>query len=668
MSRRQRGGGPRRVRPERGDRDLPDHPGVADGRALRRLGGRRPAATCGASVPDVVEMQSEAGAAGALHGALQKGALATTFTASQGLLLMIPNMFKIAGELTPAVIHVAARTDRDPRPVDLRRPQRRDARPHHRLGDARRRLGAGGARLRARGPRRDAAVAGAVPALLRRLPHLARDRQDRRCSTTTTSRALVRDDDVLAFRAAGHDARRAGRARARPRTPTSSSRRARRANPFHLAVPGIVAARSWTSWPSGPAAATASSTTTARPTPSGSIVVMGSAAGARRGDRRRRWSPPASASACCACGSSSRSRPTQLVAALPPTVRVDRRARPHQGAGRGRRAALPGGASPRWPRRWTATSRRSRAMPRVIGGRYGLSSKEVTPSMIKPVFDELAGRAPEAPLHRRHLRRRHPPQPADRHRLPPPAPGRRGPGRVLRPRLRRHGRRQQELGEDHRRAHRPVRPGLLRLRLQEVGLGDRVAPALRPRADPLHLPHRRRRLRRLPPVRPARARSRSSTTPGRARRSCSTRPYRADEVWDHLPGRGAAHARRQATSTSGSSTPSRSPREAGMGSRINTVMQPCFFQLVGRAARRRGDRRRSRRRSRQTYAERGRAVVERNFAAIDRVARRPAPRRRAADARPASARSASTVPDDAPELRASRSPRCCSPATATCSR
>ena len=62
------------------------------------------------SIPDVVEMQSEGGAAGAMHGALQKGALATTFTASQGLLLMIPNMFKIAGELTPAVIHVAART------------------------------------------------------------------------------------------------------------------------------------------------------------------------------------------------------------------------------------------------------------------------------------------------------------------------------------------------------------------------------------------------------------------------------------------------------------------------------------------------------------------------------------------------------------------------------
>ena len=62
------------------------------------------------TVPTVVEMQSEGGAAGTLHGALQAGALATTFTASQGLLLMMPNMFKIAGELTPAVIHVAART------------------------------------------------------------------------------------------------------------------------------------------------------------------------------------------------------------------------------------------------------------------------------------------------------------------------------------------------------------------------------------------------------------------------------------------------------------------------------------------------------------------------------------------------------------------------------
>jgi pyruvate-ferredoxin/flavodoxin oxidoreductase len=61
-------------------------------------------------VPEVAEMQSEGGAAGAVHGALQAGSLTTTFTASQGLLLMIPNMYKIAGELTPTVFHIAARS------------------------------------------------------------------------------------------------------------------------------------------------------------------------------------------------------------------------------------------------------------------------------------------------------------------------------------------------------------------------------------------------------------------------------------------------------------------------------------------------------------------------------------------------------------------------------
>ncbi|MEJ2414468.1 MAG: hypothetical protein P8Y22_04265 [Sulfurimonas sp.] len=62
------------------------------------------------TVPDVIEMQSEGGASGAVHGALQSGSLTTTFTASQGLLLMMPNMYKIAGELTPTVFHIAARS------------------------------------------------------------------------------------------------------------------------------------------------------------------------------------------------------------------------------------------------------------------------------------------------------------------------------------------------------------------------------------------------------------------------------------------------------------------------------------------------------------------------------------------------------------------------------
>ena len=124
------------------------------------------------AVPEVVEMQSEGGAAGALHGALQKGALATTFTASQGLLLMIPNMYKIAGELTPAVIHVASRTIAT-HAVHLRRSQRRDGGPADGLGHALSGVGAGGARLRPGGPRRDAAVAHPLRPLLRRLPNLA---------------------------------------------------------------------------------------------------------------------------------------------------------------------------------------------------------------------------------------------------------------------------------------------------------------------------------------------------------------------------------------------------------------------------------------------------------------------------------------------------------------
>ena len=61
------------------------------------------------TVPTVQQMQAESGAAGAVHGALQAGSLATTFTASQGLLLMVPNMYKIVGELTSTVFHVASR-------------------------------------------------------------------------------------------------------------------------------------------------------------------------------------------------------------------------------------------------------------------------------------------------------------------------------------------------------------------------------------------------------------------------------------------------------------------------------------------------------------------------------------------------------------------------------
>ena len=86
------------------------------------------------TIPSVVALQSEGGAVGSVHGALQTGSLATTFTASQGLLLMIPNMFKIAGELEPAVFHVTAR---HPCAFHFRRSQRHHGLPLDRLGHAR---------------------------------------------------------------------------------------------------------------------------------------------------------------------------------------------------------------------------------------------------------------------------------------------------------------------------------------------------------------------------------------------------------------------------------------------------------------------------------------------------------------------------------------------------
>jgi pyruvate-ferredoxin/flavodoxin oxidoreductase len=92
------------------------------------------------TVPEVIEMQSEAGAAGTLHGATTRGALATTFTASQGLLLMLPNMFKIAGRTLAGRHPRGGPQRRHPRLCHLRRPQRRDGRPHHRVGPCWRRV------------------------------------------------------------------------------------------------------------------------------------------------------------------------------------------------------------------------------------------------------------------------------------------------------------------------------------------------------------------------------------------------------------------------------------------------------------------------------------------------------------------------------------------------
>ena len=290
-------------------------------------------------VPDVVEMQSEAGAAGALHGALQKGALATTFTASQGLLLMIPNMFKIAGELTPAVIHVAARTIAT-----------------HALSifgdhsDVMHARTTGWAMLAAGSVQEahDFALVAHAATLRARVPFLhffdgfrtSHEINKIAVLEEDDVRALVRDDDVLAFRARGLTPD-APVVRGTAQNPDVFFQAREASNPYHLAVPGIVQG-----------VMDELATRTGRqyglvdyhgaPDADRVIIVMGSASGAVE----------ETVDTLSRCRGAGRDAPYPPLPAVPrradhrraATYRaVHRGPRPDQGAGRRRRAPVPRG-------------------------------------------------------------------------------------------------------------------------------------------------------------------------------------------------------------------------------------------------------------------------------------------------------------------------------------
>ncbi len=340
-------------------------------------------------IPEVIEMQSEAGAAGVLHGAVTKGALGTTFTSSQGLLLMLPNMFKIAGELTPTVIHVAAR-----------------ALATHALsifGDHSDVMAArttGFVMLCASSVQEaaDFAAISHAATLETRLPFMhffdgfrtSHEVNTVWLPTSSHLKALVDEGCLSEHRARGLDPDRPV-LRGSAQNPDVFFQAREACSPFYAAAPGIVQAK-MDQW----AALTGRDYHLVdyhgAPDAERVIVLMGSGAGAAR----------ETVDALCASGERVgvvivrlfRPFPTeQILAAIPPTTRtlvvLDRTKEPGAPF-----EPLHGDVlSAMWhssPESW-ADGR----FPRVFGGRYGLGSKEFTPAMVKAVFDEATRDDPQ---------------------------------------------------------------------------------------------------------------------------------------------------------------------------------------------------------------------------------------------------------------------------------
>ncbi len=339
------------------------------------------------AVPKIIEMQSEGGAAGTLHGALTSGALATSFTASQGLLLMIPNLYKIAGELTPFVLHVAAR-----------------ALATHALSifgdqsDVMACRATGCALLAANSPQeaQDLALIAQAATLAGRIP-VIHFFDGFRTSHEVAKIAAVEPDTVAAMLDAGRIAAHRARAlspehpvlRGTSQNPDVFFQSRERANPWYDAFPqivqdamdcfGVLTGRRYKLFDyvgamdaerviilMGSGAETVHETVE-------HLLARGEKVGVLKVRLYRPFSPGA------------------LLDALPPSAKsvavLDRCKEP--GAD----------GEPLYKDVVTALAQAAAdaklAMPKVIGGRYGLASKEFTPGMVKAVFDELANPAPK---------------------------------------------------------------------------------------------------------------------------------------------------------------------------------------------------------------------------------------------------------------------------------
>ena len=339
------------------------------------------------TVPTVIEMQSEAGAAGAMHGALQGGAMSTTFTASQGLLLMIPNMYKIAGELTSTVFHVAARS---------LAAQGLSIFGDHQDVMAVRQTGFALLSSASVQEAQDFALISQVATMESRVPFLHFFDGFRTSHEVNTLR-LLSDDDLRAM--VPVELVRAHRDRAlspehpfirgTAQNPDTYFQSRETANPFYDKVPGIVE----------------------------SVMERFSALTGRKYGLVEYHGDPEATSVTVIMGSGSqtvfetvdylnaqgykvgvltirlyRPWPAQaFLAALPSTVRtigvLDRTKEP--GAG----------GEPLYLDVTTTVAEAYSVgtiqnMPKLVGGRYGLSSKEFTPGMVKGIYDELAKTEP----------------------------------------------------------------------------------------------------------------------------------------------------------------------------------------------------------------------------------------------------------------------------------
>ncbi|MGB8432972.1 MAG: pyruvate:ferredoxin (flavodoxin) oxidoreductase [Burkholderiales bacterium] len=338
------------------------------------------------AVPEVIEMQSEAGAAGAVHGALQSGALTTTFTASQGLLLMIPNMFTIAGELTPAVFHIAAR-----------------AGATHALsifGDHSDVMAArttGWAMLASASVQeaQDMAMIAQMATLRSRVPfmhffdgfRISHEVNKLDLLSEEEVRALIDEDLVAAHRARSLNPDKPV-LRGTAQNPDVFFQAREACNMFYAAVPGIVQ-ESMDRFAKLTNRRYRLFDYQGAPDADRVLVQMGSGVGAS-GEAVRALVARGEKVGLLTVRLYRPFDPQALVAALPRSVRaiavLDRTKEPGA-VGEPLYQDVTTALAEAWPQ--------DVATPKVIGGRYGLSSKEYTPAMAKAALDELGRSQPK---------------------------------------------------------------------------------------------------------------------------------------------------------------------------------------------------------------------------------------------------------------------------------